>query len=361
VFAVVVGGITLVLNRQIGHILGAPELARYLWLLPLSLAGASIYSALNYWAVRKGAFVSIAHTRLSQSISQFLTQIGLGLATTGPLGLIIGDAVGRAAGSSTLASHALRNRQTFARISWAGLQEASKRYVQFPLLSSPSALLNAAGLNVPTLVLTTFYGAEIVGWFALAQRIVGIPATLIGQAVSQVYLSEAARLSREDPRSLYQLFLKTTGKLLLLGALPAVVLSIGSPWLFASIFGSPWRTTGQYMQLLAPMFLVQFAAVPVSTTAIVLERQDLQLAWDAGRFLVVVGSMVYVASRKLPAADTIIAYSGAMLLAYATLLGLLCMVLRKRIVTASIRESVAVPRPSVPLGLQSTGDEGLAD
>jgi len=76
----------------------APALRPYLWLLPLSLAAAGLYQVLNFWALRCKAFTSIAHTRLAQGMGTVASQVSIGLVTLGPLGLLVGDVVGRAAG-----------------------------------------------------------------------------------------------------------------------------------------------------------------------------------------------------------------------------------------------------------------------
>jgi O-antigen/teichoic acid export membrane protein len=347
-FAAVVGSVSLILDRWIAVVLGAPTLQSYMWLLPLSVIGASGYSIFSYWAVRREAFASIARTQLAQSVSQLVTQVGIGIATVGPFGLLVGDVVGRAAGTGTLAGLAT-TRRVFDNISLSGLRRAAKRYVRFPLLSSPSAAINAVGFNAPTLLLASFYGTQTVGWFALAQRVIGVPSTLVGQSVSQVYFAEAARLARVDTAALYRLFWRMTVKLFLLALIPTAVLCTFGPWLFSHLFGEYWLTAGHYVRLLAPMFLVQFAVVPVSMTANILERQDIQLVWDVCRLAVVAGTMILAGMKSISAYYVVLTYSVTMLVSYVVLLYLLDRVLRHRRVRppamATLQEVLSGARP----------------
>ncbi|NES18710.1 MAG: oligosaccharide flippase family protein [Symploca sp. SIO3E6] len=298
----------------------APELQPYLWLLPLGLIGAGMYQVLNYWAIRKQTFGYLAQTKLSQGLGQLITQLVLGLIDLRPLGLLVGDVVGRMAGSSRIATLAWKQSQTvFREISVPQMRSVASRYWRFPVLSGSSALLNSAGLQLPALLIAAFYGTQVAGWFALGQRIIGIPMALIGISVSQVYFSEAARLLQDNPEELRPFFFKTTRRLLAIGILPIGIIAMGGPWLFNLVFGKAWLEAGKYVQILALMFLVQFVVVPLSQTLNVLERQDLQLAWDASRLLLVIGSLQISTILELPARTALILYSIAMLFSYCCL------------------------------------------
>jgi O-antigen/teichoic acid export membrane protein len=122
--------------------------------------------------------------------------------------------------------------------------------------------------------------------------VLGVPAALIGLSISQVYSSEAARLSRSDPKRLMYIFLKTTRRMLYLGFAPCIIFMIGAPWLFQFIFGHAWREAGQYARYLAFMFYVSFVNSPVVMTLMILERQRAQFAWDISRLVLTGVSIV---------------------------------------------------------------------
>lgn len=310
-------------GEQITFWANAPALKSYLWLLPLGVGIVGTYQVFNYWAVRKQAFSRIARTKLNQGLGAALTQIGFGFLKLGPLGLLIGHVVGQGIGTTTLIALAQReDKEALKSISLRGLRHMARRYQRYPLLSSLSGLINSTGLQLPALLLASLYGLQVAGWFTLGQQVIGVPMTLVGQAVSQVYLGEAARLARQNPSSLRFLFLKIANRLLILGIPPLGVLALGGSWLFVWIFGESWRDAGTYMQVLSLMLLIQFMVVPLSQTLNILERQAWQLGWDVGRLLLVMTALLVTHTLSWSPLGAVAMYSIAMLIAYLSLFGL---------------------------------------
>lgn len=323
-FSAAVAGVAFVSGEQVAGWLNTPSLGRYLWLLPLSLAGASAYRALSFWAVRKGDYRRIARTRITQSAAQVISQVGFGLGGVGTIGLLVGDAIGRTGGSGTLVLSAIRrDGGTLRRVSRRGISAVAARFKRFPLLSSWSVLLNNAGQNLPTIFIAAFFGPLEAGFFALGQRVIAMPMRTIGQSVAQVYIGKASELARHDARRLHLLFLRTTRKLLWTGAIPIAAIALTAHIAFPVVFGDQWREAGVYVQYLAISYVLQFVAVPVSQTLNVIERQDLQLWWDIVRLLLVVGSFLAGAYLGLSVQITIFGYGIAMAAAYTVLLALI--------------------------------------
>ena len=313
----------LFFEELILNFLKIPDMGNYLWILPISFLGVGLYQLLNYWAIRQKLFKEIAKTKLMQSLSQVGIQLTAGAISLGPLGLLIGDSAGRISGSGRLLSLFLKhNKKFFSNISISSMSNAAYRYRKFPLLSSGSAFLNSAGLQLAPLLLVAMYNPQVAGWFALGQRVVGAPMSLIGTSVAQVYFGEASRLASVDQEKLRQLFYRTAKRLFLIGVIPIVTVSVGGPWIFGLVFGQDWLEAGKYIQVLGIMFLVQFIVVPLSQTLNILERQDWQLAWDLGRFLLVICAFMIANMLKLSGLQAIILYGFVITIAYVGLFAL---------------------------------------
>ena len=324
-----VAAIVPIFGSDLARLTGVPSLAPYIWLLPVSLFGAATYQALTYWTLRHEGFGTLARTRLMQSGSQVATQLGVGALTRGPIGLLLGDLVGRTGGSGTLALQALR-KMRLGRVTRAGILAGARTYRRFPLLSTGSGLLNSLGLQAPVVLLAALYGPRVAGWFALTQRVMALPLTSVGQAFAQVYLSSAAKSARTDISGLRNLFAKSAVRLAKIGTVPILVLGMLAPWLFPVLFGPAWEEAGTYVRIMAPMFAVQFVAVPLSQTLNVLERQGLQLAWDAGRCILVVAALLVPRLMNVGDVGAITAYSVSMLIAYVFLLAMSLSAVRSR-------------------------------
>lgn len=289
----------------------------YLWVLPLSLLGAGLYQVFLYWSLRKGAYQDVARTKVTQAAGQAVTQLAAGAFGMGTLGLLIGDAVGRSAGLWALASRAWkRSREHFLAATRRDARLAAARYRRFPLISSWSALVNTAGLQVPVLLLASHFTSQVVGWYGLVDRIMAVPIALVGQGASQVYMREAARLASEDPRALRRLYWRCARRLLFPALAVGAVAAVAGPYLFSIVFGARWSEAGIYARLLAASTAASFIAWPLNTTLVILERQDIQLYWDVGRLLLIAGAMELSFLRHANPRGTVFALGLAMAAAY---------------------------------------------
>jgi O-antigen/teichoic acid export membrane protein len=322
--AIAVGGVVGILGFTVGDTvlgwLNAGGLLPYLWLLPLGVVGAGVYQALSYWAIRKKAYGVIARTSVSRAGSQLVVQVGVGALGQGPFGLLLGQFLGQAGGSGSLLRLVWReDRRALARVTLRRIRAVARRYRRFPIFLMGASFLNRAGQQLPALLLVALYDPRVAGWFALGQKVVAVPLRFIGTSVAQVYLGEAAELAQGDVGRLRALFRRTVVRLMVLAVVPVVILAVAGPFLFGLVFGQSWEEAGVYARLLSFMFLVQFAVTPVSQTLNVLERQDLQLRWDATRGLLAAAALVVPALLGAGARVAIGAYAGAMALAYAEL------------------------------------------
>jgi O-antigen/teichoic acid export membrane protein len=258
-----------------------PEIAPirdYLWLLPIAILGGGLYRVFNAWATRVEAYGPLARTKINQGLTLVIGQIGIGLLRTGPVGLLLGWTAGQTAGVGTLAMLTWRqNREAIRRTSVAGMVAAARRYWQLAMMLSASTILNTAVATVPAIYLASYHGLGVAGAYALGQRVVAAPMELVAGSMAQVYFGEAYRLKREDPGRLYSLFLKTVVRLAAVGTGPLLLIALSGPWVFSVLFGSNWREAGQYLQVLAPMLVIQFIYNGFAGTLEVLERKTLIL------------------------------------------------------------------------------------
>lgn len=312
----------LLLREDVAAAVRAPRLARYLWLLPLTLLGLALYQALVYWAVRRDEYPRIARTKVTQALLQVLVQLGLGLAGRVPAGLFVGDAVSRLGGLGTLARMSWRrDRALFAgAVSWSGMARAARRYRRFPLVSSGSSLLNILAVAVPVFFLATHYSTRVTGDFSLVQRLLDLPTSLLGQAVGLYYVGQGSTLLRTRPAEARRFFLRTVVRLALLVGLPLALVGLLGPRLVPWVFGAAWHEAGRYAMVVAWGAAIRTVALPVAQTLVLLERQELQLAWDAGRLLLVVGALWTAAALGAPPLVAVGTYSVTMGLSYLALL-----------------------------------------
>jgi O-antigen/teichoic acid export membrane protein len=296
-------------------LLNAPGLAPFLWAVVVGQLGAASYMIVSIWAVRMRHFKAVARTRLTQSVGLVGFQIGMS-GFSGALGLVVGDVIGRTAGTAGLARDLWRHAAAeLRRVTPRDALAAAVRYRRFPIYSNISSLLDTLGLEIPMLLLLALYGPHVGGLYFLASRVAGVPSGLIGMAAAQVFMADASRMARDVPR-LRALFVATGRRLFLLGLAPATFAAILAPSAFRLVFGQEWAEAGTYFSLLAPMFLLQFATAPTGVTLAVLERQDLALIREALRVVFLVVAIVWAAWSGVDTVLTVALVSVAGCLGY---------------------------------------------
>ncbi|MGD9531436.1 lipopolysaccharide biosynthesis protein [Pseudonocardia sp.] len=307
----------LVAAEPLARLLGVPALADYWWLVVLTIAAIGAYLVFSEWMVRDRSYGALARRNLLQGMGQVGTQLGFGVAGAGPTGLLLGLGVGRVAAMGGLLSRNGLLRQQ--RPTLAQLRAAVSRYRRFPQLAMPSALLNSAGLEVPLLLVAALYGDVSAGLLGLTVRVISGPTAIIGQAVMQVFTGESSGALRESKGDLGRTVRTAVRRLLLAGAVPAVLLLVAGPWLFALVFGPQWREAGEYARLLALAYLGQCAVMPVSSTLFLLEQQHRELGWVVLRLALTAGGPLLCGLLGAPVSVAIAALAAGHVVAYAVL------------------------------------------
>ncbi|MBC1357946.1 oligosaccharide flippase family protein [Listeria booriae] len=257
-------------------------------LLSLGLIFAGIYQVLSYANIRSKDFQSLTTSKIGQSWGTVGAQISVFKIGEG---LIIGDVVGRAISVTILIRHFFKHNR-WQKINFQQMKKLARIYRQFPLFSTFSTMFNSLSLQLIILLLMRFYGSEVAGYYALTQKAIGIPITLIGIALSQVFYSEVANKFSTERRAVYRLYTTLIRKITIF-AVPAIVLLIlVAPTIFSLVFGEAWRISGEFAQLVSGLFLGQLIFMPISQVLYATGHQKTQLAWDVGRCIVVFAGML---------------------------------------------------------------------
>lgn len=251
----------------------APALALWLWLLPPAVLIWGMGSALSYWSVRRSTYRVNGLNRTLQLGSQAGGQVVFGLLGVGAPGLIVGYLFGY---SIRLGHYLLRlplaERRLLLIPSANRILQNARQHWRYPAFACPSSLLQGFCQLSPAVLLAVFYGPAIAGFYALSQRMLGLPARMLSEAASQVFLGEMRGL---DGAALHRYFLRTLALFASLGLVGVVPVLFLAPPLFAAVFGEAWREAGIIVQLLVPLYFARFIVQPISQILHVLKRHDL--------------------------------------------------------------------------------------
>lgn len=243
----------------LGAALGAPLLDPYLWMLPLGAALVGVHQVAIYWGLRHKAFGKIASARVFQAVAM------IGVQTAGyPFGvlaLLVGHTAGQAAGGFSLLKTLWISLRRVGVPSLLNIRRTAHHYRRFPTYSTASTLINNAGTQIPHLAFSSFFGSAAVGQFALAQRVLSAPISVLGAATGQVFLGDVGLAIREH--RVAKLVASVVHTLAQVGMLPALIITVYGPHLFDFAFGEEWAEAGRYAQLMAPWLYMVFVTSPL--------------------------------------------------------------------------------------------------
>lgn len=277
-------------NERITQALGNRSVSTWLYLVPLAVLLNGIYMNLNYWSNRKKLYFLMANRRVIHSGGTAAVQLGLGAVRAGAVGLVIGSICGQAFALGMMLKMVHRHSPQL----WRGIQKKTmwamaKQYKNCPKFLVPAHTLGAFSMQFPNIFINTVFGLSASGFFMMAERAVGSPLSLVAGSIADVFRQQMSQcfLAGEHCR---REFLSALQKLTVIAMPPFMVLLFFAPALFAMLFGEKWRVSGEYAQLMCPMFFLRFISNPLSVVAIIAQKNRYELIWQGALLLFLVAA-----------------------------------------------------------------------
>lgn len=267
-------------SQPIAALFNTPALARWYWLMPLFVLASACWVLLNYFHTRNKQFGMISTYQMSQSVLNAGAKLGCGYA-----GFLSGGLI-----CSTVFAPILAVMVDMARSWKKGLREllhidkkkcraAAKEYANFPKYSLPRALINNLSGNMPSLLLTPFFGLANLGFWGMALTLAFRPINMIEQSLYQVLFQHvAAKVNRRESIrpilrrfSIYAMGITIPCFLALYFVLPPL-----TSWLL----GAEWEITGHYIRVMLPWLVVSILVAPICFLSDIFQKQGVGLLFE---------------------------------------------------------------------------------
>jgi len=258
--------------EEILVLLNAQEVGNLLYLVPLSVFLSGLYQIFNYWANRKKNFRTMSSSQIGQSVGVGIGQSGFGfIAING--GLVFGNLLGRFISVYTLVrKFIIDDKESLRNINKEDIIKQMKEHKDFPLVNSLHAFSDILRTSGSVMLISSFYGATVLGFYALSLRILQVPVGILSSALGQVLYPKFTALHNEK-KSLYSYTRNIFLGLVAVGLPIFGVLYIVIPDLFAFLFGDTWKVAGEYSRVLIPYLFMNFLISPISSIPIILNKQ----------------------------------------------------------------------------------------
>ena len=284
----------LLFQAGLARWLDSPALGPWLFLVPVSMLLTGLVNTLTVWANRTSRYRQISISRVLQSASAAAVAVALGWGLSrgsqAGVGLVLGAVVGQALAAASLAWPFWRRwGARLQAVGWQPMRAQALRFREFPAINMPHALLDALQGSAVVALIAALFGPTLLGFHALAQRVVRTPMATLGSAVAQVFQKRAADALHAggDTRRLVDAVLRR----LVAVAVAVLPLLWFAPELFAFVFGAAWREAGVYAQILTPWLLLNFMLSPLSQLPLLLGRQAGALAYGVAYQLAMVAPL----------------------------------------------------------------------
>lgn len=306
-FSLVILVIVFLFKTDISNLLDNKEIENWLFLIPVSTLFVGIYNSLNFFNIRKKEFRNVSVSLVSRSISLSSSQLLIGLITLGPTGLIVGQIISYFTGN-TMLYKTLKEARKNAVFSKKKLKKQAIIYKKFPIFSLPSIFINSINLNISNFLISSVFSLTTLGFYSLTQRILGIPARVIGSSFSQVYFQKASQ-EYNQKKSTEIIFIKTLKKLVAISIPIFLILFFVVEPAFVFIFGQEWAVSGGYAKLLIPLAAARFVSSALSNTLAIHQKQQFGLIINLVLLITTTTVFAYSKLNNIDFQQTLTVYS----------------------------------------------------
>jgi len=277
--------IVVVFHDNILHILKNENISMWLYFIPISVFFIGVFNLLNYFNTRKKQFKDLAQATVLKSIITAVVQLGIGFLSSSATGLISGQLASWFVANIKLVKNTIKNKILISKISKVKIVALAKKYKDFPKFTMWAGLLNTSSTHFTNILISSMFNIKTLGFYSLSQRMLGIPSSLIGSSIGQVFFQEAMKEKHTIGTSL-KVFKTTLKKLLIISIPFFVIMFIFVEDIFAFIFGEEWRMAGIYTKSLVPFFMIQFIVSPLTAINQIYLKNKNVMFWQGGLLII---------------------------------------------------------------------------
>lgn len=283
--------LVLVFNDYFTKLLGNEEISFWLFFVPITVFFSGMYNVLNYFNNRKKNYKDLRNATILKSIVLAVVQLSVGFVKTGASGLISGSIISNMFANMKLARNILKDKVLVSKISKIKMIALAKRYKDFPKYLVLAHGINSLSGQSHVILFSSFFNTSVVGYLSFAQKLLGMPMSLIAISIGDVFRQEAT-IHYNKNKECINIYKSTFKKLLIISILPFTILFFLAPAIFSIIFGESWRVAGEYAQVLIPMYFLQFLASPLGNMSVVSNKPKIDLYWQLFLIFIVIFSIL---------------------------------------------------------------------
>lgn len=259
-FSIFISVIIILFFDNFQTLLGNRDLGNLLYLIPLSVFLIGSYQIFNYWLNRKKQYKILSTNKVVQSLTNSTSSVSLGLQDFGKDGLIISQLLAQGFIVALLIRKVKINFlfQHFNKLKFFAL---AKKYVKFPKITMMQSLFSTLTVQLPVMLISTFFTLKGAGFYSLANRVIATPIGIVSSSLFQVFY-QSFIIEKNKINFYKSKFIQIN--ILLLPFFIVFWFFLES--LFSFVFGEEWVIAGEYARILLPLLYMKFISNLFTTT-----------------------------------------------------------------------------------------------
>lgn len=282
------------------------EVSQYLYIIPVTAFLNSLNTLFYFYFLRMDMLKYISKNKIIMAIVSSITQIVVGFCGVGALGLILANICSLVFCNLLYLFKFFKTEKSFfSSFSSIEIINVAKEFKRFPLIGMWGNLLNIITLQIPEIFLSSFANLSYLGQYSMANRVVSMPIGFIAVSIQETFRKNAAK-SIIDNGNIVKVYKSTLKIVFYSGLVLLLCLIVVFPSFFLFIFGEKWTLASEIIKIMSILYITKYIVAPLSYTFFVCNKQNYDLLWQIGLFIITILSLYGVYKFKTKNIDCIL-------------------------------------------------------
>lgn len=249
------------------------EIGDLIFLVPLYLLLTGFLSILQNYSNAHEFYKTLAVSQIVAGVTLALSRIVLGLLNI-QNGLVYGAALSSIITVIYLYFPSLKGGLSlFTQTSSGSLKELIVKYKNYPLFDAPSTFIVYLSNNIPVLLLSRYFGKDLLGGYTMVLQLLLLPMSFIGANMGRVFFQQISNDKSMIAPTSHQVYKIS----FLLGLAIIVFFLLGGDYLLYWILGHDWSIAGEYALYLSLWSFFTISYAPLKPIYRVKKKQNVQM------------------------------------------------------------------------------------
>lgn len=222
------------------------------------------------------------------SLSTLLITVPLGLLNFGIWGLYFGTLI---SGIAQIYQMVLAEKNMMVKINFSIIKCTIKKYKEYVKYQYPSNFIVNITSQLPLQYFYKIFGSQVVGNFAMSEKLFGIPMKLLASPISTVYFRTISEKQRSSENNFADFTFKYVIITMLIAIIPLSLVIFTGQFLVDLILGPKWSLAGQVFAILALQYVFIFCDSSTSYLRVAINKQRINLIMSLLKVFVIVSSI----------------------------------------------------------------------